>query len=565
MSQQNKLILDFLSEQSQTLVDGSESETWNAKPVSLAEFAETHLKESLTERQLHDCLAFFGPHSDQIFDGGSPFNIFCLLAGKGSGKDWLAALLTCYLFYVLLCMKNPQKYFGVSAIDAIDFLVVSFTAEQARDVSFYRIKEFMRQWIWLKKNYSIIDGDRYITGKGKPEILILRDSIRAHNGVRIKSEHSANESFEGYNVLFFIMSEASAFRAENKDNNGWKVYNTLRQSANSRFQGRWKGIVASYPRFDKSIDFTYQLYKKAEEDPIIFRDLVAPWEFKPKRLANKSGVMVPFENTQIPIEQQGEAEADKQAFKKMVLCQVPDSGEQVIPDDVVLTAVHKEPSLIRFENHLSLDNSVVVEMVGLDEKGRFLNEYLITVDLGEKVSATGVAIQHVDPKVGYILDAVGAWTPITEKGIPVDMQDVKNGLIALAKTLPGSVVGFDQWQSILYAAELNRQGIKTLKYHVRQDRDYGLFRKAMSAGRAKIPDDIELIRQITALKIIDGKVVLDYKKSPRKDLLDAVVGGFKILMGDEDMETVPMIPGSTYIGNNLSSFGGFILPDVRNP
>jgi len=566
MSQQNKIILDWLAEQSKTLIDGSDTNIWKFKPVDLVEFAETHLKVKLTERQRIDCLTFLGPNPELVFENGSPFNLFCLLAGKGSGKDWLAAVITCYLFYILLCMKDPKGYFGFSVSESIDMLIVSFTAEQARDVSFEKIKLFMRSWIWLKKNFSVIDGDKCISGKGKPEILLLRDRIKTFSDIRIMAEHSANESFEGYNVLFFLMSEASAFKAENKDNNGWKVYNTLRQSGNSRFQGRWKGMVASYPRWDESMDFTYQLYKKAEEDPIIFRDLVAPWEFKPQSMCNKSGVMVDFEGTKIPLEQQGEAEADREAFKKMVLCRVPKAGEQVIPDDVVLSGIHRETPLIVFNNVLSDDNLIRVMLEGMDpkEKGRFTEEYLITVDLGEKVSATAVAIQHVDPKIGYILDAVGAWTPFPEKKIMVDMDDVKNVLIYLAKSLPGAVVGFDQWQSILYMSELNRQGIKTIKYHVRQDRDYALFRKALSAGRAKILDDVELIRQLTAMRIVNGKVELDKKKSPRKDLLDATVGGFKILMGDDEMEKPALIPGGYYIENNISAFGGQIIPDMRN-
>jgi hypothetical protein len=396
-----------------------------------------------------------------------------------------------------------------------------------------------------------------------PQIVVLADRVTTWNNIRIMSEHSANEGFEGYAPIYFLMSEASAFRGSNKSQNGWKVYNTLRHSASSRYPGRWKGIVASFPRYDEESDFTFQLYTMAEKDPTMFRDLVWPWQFKPARFYK--GVTIDFEGVQIPIEYQSEAESDPPAFRRMVLCQVPKVGESVIADEILMRGVHPFQPIIKLVTETKRNNDgfekVVGHWEGLEVFNKAPYEYLIIVDLGELTSATAVAVAHVHNErdhLVYMLDALATWTPDPKKGISVDMDDVKERLFELAKAIPGSRVGFDQWQSILYASELNKRGVKTIKYHVHQDRDYDTFKKAMGMGSAKILDDIELIKQFNALKKDRGKVYLDTKISLRKDMVDVTVGGYLVLMGNE-IEDKLGIPGATYITSNLDRQGGTML------
>ena len=566
---QNKIAFDFLSEKAATLLDSSGSSIWKeGPPLSFDQFLIEHFpKVTLTSRQMYDALAFLGTEGEKTFKGGSPFNIFCLLAGKGSGKDFIGAVIICYLLYVLLCMKDPIEYFGFPPTDAIDMLIVSFTAEQARDVSFDKVKQLIRNWMWLKSNFTLIEGDKITTKPGRPEILILSDRIKTWNNIRIISEHSANENYEGYNVLAWIMSEASAFHNKGGSRqNGWKVYNTLRSSSSTRFQTNWKGMIYSYPRYDQTLDFTWQLYEAAEKDPTIFRDTCFPWQFRPSYFY-PSGKYFDFEGVQVPLELQGESLADRNFFKLAILCWVPKGGEPAMPPDVVLQAIHRHPSIVKFTNYvqqnLDGEDKIIGEFDGLNTRNTSLgNEYLITVDLGEKYAATAVAIQHVQPGLGYVLDAIFAWTPILKDedhpaNIPIDMEDVKKKLVVLGKALPGSKIGFDQWQSLLYAAELNKLGIRTIKYHVQQARHYRLFRKAMSLGIAKIVDDPELVRQFNGLLLDGDKVKFDTRISIRKDMVDTIIGGFLILMGDEDMTA--NIPGSMQIGNNLASFGGMML------
>jgi len=585
MSLPQDAALDFLLERSKSLLD-THSRTWKETPVGFEEFVVKHMKGEVTERQLKDASMIFGNDPERSFTGGAPYHMLCLLAGKGSGKDTLASYMIVYCYYLCLCMRNPQEFFGFTVMDAIDMLVISYTEEQARDVNFNKIKQLFLHWDWLWDNYTVLEGDKILNQTNKPRITILSDNIVSHSNVRIKAEHSKNESFEGYNVLFWIMSEASAFEGRNKNSpakssdssqqksmtigNGWKVFNTLRSSSSSRFSAvpGWKGFVCSYPRYDQSTDFTFQLFKSAETDNDIYADLCLPWEFKPARYY-PSGKTFDFEGMMIPLEHQGDAMADPAAFKKMYLCQVPDSGEKAIPIDVFAGAMHNFPQILIIDNEVRMNmdlnqQCVVAILRGLEEVGRFQHEYLLTVDLGEKFAATGLALQHYDPDRGYILDAVGAWTPIVAKRkgdpeYPVDMDDVTAKLVMMGKVIPNVKIGYDQWNKLLLQTVLSKNSIKTVEYHV-YDRDYDVFRKALSGRQAWLVDDPnhELVRQMNAMVRVGKEIVLDQRISMRKDMLDCVVGGFKVLM---DKPRPPMgIPGAFYVESNLDQFGGSFVP-----
>jgi hypothetical protein len=358
----------------------------------------------------------------------------------------------------------------------------------------------------------------------------------------------------------------SAFAGKNKEANGWKVFNTLRSSSSSRYKFGWRGLVYSYIRGNQATDFTWQLYEQAAKDPAIWADLCYPWQFKPLQMEGDK--YFDFEGIDVPIKYQDQALSDPATFRKMVLCQVPLGGEKALPMEVVQGALHRFPLLFTISNDVHLDGlgryavSGILNWLQTPKSGG--HEYLITVDLGLKHAAAAIAASHLHPSMGYVLDAIGAWTPVEPSkqhptGVPVDLEDVKQCLMKIAGKLPGCIIGFDQWQSALLQLELGTSGIRTEEYHVYEDRDYLLFRKALASRIAHVPEDPELIRQFNALTMDGKQVVLDTRISLRMDMIDVVVGGFKVLMkGYKPM--VAGIPGAIYISDNLSQFGGTIVP-----
>jgi len=555
---QDNVIADWLRRESLRLLDPTTSD-WETQPVPLKEFAEDHLNINLSPRQYQDLVTFLGEDPIKTFAGGSPYNMLCLLAGKGSGKDFMASIVVNYLLYLLLCMRNPHTYLDWPIGESIDIIVVSYSSEQTELTTFDKIKQRMRNWFWLKTKYSIIDGDRYINQKGMPVIHIFNDIIKTHHNIRIIAEHSANESYEGYNILAWVMSEASAFKAHTKERNAQKVFATLRTSASSRFNNRWKGMVMSFPRFDENTDFTYLLYEQAKKGVAdatgrIWPSKGATWDYKPSKYY-PSGKFFDFEGHQVPIELRADFEEDPDECRKKYLCIPPKAGARIVADTAILKAIHSQPPIVTFDPYLNEEtNKIMMKIVGLDRPDLLTNNYLITVDLGEVNSAAAVCISHLEEGAGYVQDALGAWTPNPDKGTAVDLIDVRNTLKYLAKTIPRVRVAFDQWQSRLFRSELQQEGIKVDEYHTKSE-DYSIFTKAMSLGIAHILDDETLKVQLSSLKEKDGRTFSDPKISTRKDLVDVTVGGFKMLMG----KTVSTDLDGELIAGNLSEFGS-VLP-----
>lgn len=557
-------ISQIILAESQKLVGNLSDEIWENEPVSFRRFVTDSFflnLPALTEIQYTDLEMLLGTDPKNVFTDQSMYNLFVLVAGKGSGKDYLASIAIAYCFYLLMLMKSPHKFLEWPIGESIDILIVSYSDEQAMLGPFDKIKQRLLNCMWFKNNFTIILGDKgAINPKGKREIVIHRDRIVAHNNVRIMSEHSKNESFEGYNVLFFLMSEASAFRSDTKERNADKVFSTLRTSANTRFPGkRWKGMIVSWPRTDEDNDFTLSLYKTALQDKTAWVRLTTSWDYKPARLysGEKFEYNLDGEIFWIPIEYKEDFEKFPDDSRAKHLCRPVKGGRRPFDPGLILHSVGNKLSCFTFEQYIA-DGRVKMKILGMDNKAKFIGEeYLITVDLGKIHSAAALCLQHWDRRTGYVQDAIGCWTP--EKDCPVDFVDVEDWLVKLAEFIPNVRIGFDQWNAELFIARLSQRRIQAFEYHVRSKHgeDYDMFQKAMGGKSIVLLNHKELLLQLSAIKVdADGEIFLDKKITGRKDLVDATVGGFKVLLKEnQQFDTL----GGQYITNNMSSLGGSFI------
>jgi len=56
--------------------------------------------------------------------------------GKGSGKDYTSTIACAYVVYLLLCLKDPARYYGKPPGDSIDIINIAINAVQANRVFF---------------------------------------------------------------------------------------------------------------------------------------------------------------------------------------------------------------------------------------------------------------------------------------------------------------------------------------------------------------------------------------------------------------------------------------------
>jgi len=226
--------------------------------------------EKLTPKQYDAVIKVVGNDPKMIFSPKRKKSLGVLVVGKGGGKDWLISKVMGWVHCVLLHLRNPQKFLDIRG--NLDILNVATNKEQAEQVYFPYFVETIKTNKWILAHFKVYDGGKCFNPSIKEYYDLLEISntkvIAKNKRIRCFSMTSANESWEGYNVIFFVLDEISGFVSESEVSNGWKIFNTARSSCISRVTENYKGVgyVFSYPRQEKN-DIILALYRDSLRNP----------------------------------------------------------------------------------------------------------------------------------------------------------------------------------------------------------------------------------------------------------------------------------------------------------
>jgi len=462
-------------------------------------------------------------------------NEVILQLGKGSGKDYTSTIVCAYIVYLLLCLKDPARYYGKPKGDTIDILNIAVNADQARNVFFVNFKKRITQCRWFDGKYD------------EP----TQNGINFDKSIRVFSGHSEREAFEGLNLFVAVLDEISAFALESPSGETGKtaqgIYDMYRASVDSRFAEYGKVIMLSFPRFKD--DFIQQRYNAVIADKeVVMRSRILKRDPELPDGIEGNEILVEWEEDHII----------RYEFPRMFALRRP-SWEVNPTVDInapafVRAAVQNMADFLGrfacmpstasggyFKNHDAIDEAFV-KTNPVDDSGVFLRSwepdteavYFVHVDLAQKHDYCAVALAHVDKWVEIsigadykevhphvVVDAIRHWTPTQEK--QVDFADVRNYIIALRrKGFKLGLVTFDRWNSNDTMNILtNEHGIPTETLSV-ADKHYDDFTSIMYDYRLTGPKDEILIKELKELQIIKNKI--DHPAKGTKDLSDATCG-----------------------------------------
>ena len=201
-----------------------------------------------------------------------PIHFAALEWGKGSGKDHICCIVLARWVDRLLCLKNPQEYYGKAPQSFIHFLNIASSAGQASRAFFAAFRALVKSAECFQGQYTVVSGgskDRAGGEPGKYEIEFAKQ-ITAVSG------HSGSASQEGLNLLGAIADEISEFRTKDEaervarqssrepSNTAESVIRLMKTSGRTRFPYSFKNAFLSYPRF--SGDAIEQLVAKGQLD-----------------------------------------------------------------------------------------------------------------------------------------------------------------------------------------------------------------------------------------------------------------------------------------------------------
>ena len=460
-------------------------------------------------------------------------NEIILQLGKGSGKDFTSTVACAYIVYKLLCLKDPAKYFGKPAGDAIDLINVAINAQQAKNVFFKGFKSKIERSPWFA---------------GKYEAKV--DSIGFDKSVTVYSGHSERESHEGLNLLLAVLDEISGFASEVATGNEQgktadNIYKAFRGSVDSRFPDLGKVVLLSFPRYNG--DFISERYEAVIADKEVVskthRFIINPllpeddkdnwfeiaWDEDHIKSYKYPGVFA-IKRPTWEVNPTRQVDDFKIAFMTdlgdamMRFACVPTYASDAFfkqADKVraCMTARNPLDQFRRFEENFKPDPDKV---------------YYVHADLAQKHDKCAVAIAHVEKWVNVqvikdyeqispivVVDAVAWWEPKVEG--PVNLSEVKQWIQNLRRLgFNIGLVTFDRWQSFDIQNELQAVGMRTETVSVAK-KHYEDMAMLVYEQRLVMPAIELLFEELTELKIMKNDKV-DHPRKKSKDLADAVCG-----------------------------------------
>jgi len=258
-------------------------ELFDVNPVPLDEFLEgekyLHLRGGLSGEQFKavkvSTQIYYPELVDRVgWDVLPNFNESVLLWGKGSGKDFVSAVMLARISYLLLCLNDPQRYYGKAAVTAIDMINMAFSSQQAQ-------ANFFEPFAAMCEEADCFKG----------QVKIKRDFLSfPKKRIRAFSGHSFGGAVEGKNLIVGVLDEIAEFKTQKElEMSGRRsirapkysaeaVYDVIRSSVDSRFS-TGKVILLSYPRYKG--DFIMEMYDRDSVDENAYASKGATWDVNP--------------------------------------------------------------------------------------------------------------------------------------------------------------------------------------------------------------------------------------------------------------------------------------------
>jgi hypothetical protein len=469
-------------------------------------------------------------------------NEVILQLGKGSGKDFMSAISCAYMVYLLLCLKDPARYYNKPSGDTIDILNIAQNSAQASNVFFANVSRLIQKAPWFVGRYET---------KGGSAEPAKANQIDFDKNVTLYSGHSEREAWEGYNVIMVILDEIDGFANDSASGVMGKtaagIYDMYRASVDSRFGEFGKVLALSFPRYKGSwIQTRYdqivaakttvvrtEILKLDPDLPDGFEgnEIKIEWDedhieqYKyPKMFALKRPTW--DVNPHKHIEEYARAFFDNYIDTlSRTACMPPDAIDAFFKD------TQKVNDAFTSTNIVSNDDGRFDENLARPDDSKL---YFVHVDLARKHDRCAVAMGHVEGfvqrKIGQIttepaplikIDSLRYWIP--KKDQPVDFTDVRQHILDLARAGYNiRLVTFDQWESADMRKYLEQAGLRTDKLSV-AIKHYTDFAVAVAEGRLEGPDEPLLREELLALRIMqNGKI--DHMRQGYKDLSDATCG-----------------------------------------
>lgn len=527
-----------------------QSEIWEEEPISIQEFIESKYFLDQKWNGRTGCR----PKILEILKEISKPNVreAMLILGKGSGKDYLSAILHLYGIYVCICMISPQSFYGLAPRSKIYFVNTARNDTQAKKVFFEEFKGLLEGCAWFEGKFS------------EPGVTSVEFSKR----IEAISANSQAFGWLGFNTIQWVGDELAFFLSNDKDeeseSRAEECWEAAYGSCETRFGEYYKMIGITTPRYDD--DFVMKKFGELKDREDGYTIQAATWDIHPNRTKNDfrhalardyrramrdfgaipSGVIESFwadpdfiENNVCEICRQCPVYQNRSNGTDIFECwDYDDCKAEPYMGNGQWREWFKPDTEKDYYMHFDL--SIKKDRLGFTLA--HINDYIkVELDLAEikdKAEKEGTEIKDIDEEDRYEekplikIDSVSFISPASER----DPLLIKRGEIYYTGVLKYIILNlrqkgfniefitFDQFQSHHLRQSLEDEGIETDLISLDRNDSIPVQAKlALVENRVEYPYSRLLCNEAKHLKYIQGKKV-DHARKKSKDLWDGFAG-----------------------------------------
>lgn len=210
-----KMILKILEEVAESGESATLNNLWSADyeeiPVSIDTFLDDNYYIGQTGKSIYPA---WREELRSIFDPNRKVNINeTILSGAiGIGKTQIAVIGIAYMIYRLLCLKNPQEYYGVPATEPITIVLINVSLTQSNIVAYAKLQGILQESPWFLEHGEIYESKskvEYIPGKNISIIVGSKQSHIVGTSVFCFPGDTEVETAEGYATFQDLATENS--------------------------------------------------------------------------------------------------------------------------------------------------------------------------------------------------------------------------------------------------------------------------------------------------------------------------------------------------------------------
>jgi hypothetical protein len=546
---------------------------WEFEPVDIEEFLESEEFLGSISRGLFPCVKqdiinIFWGNPRQLLKKRR-FKEIIFKEAYGTGKSERAAIMSTYITYLVLCLRDPSKYFGFLPGSKITVINVSVSQKQAKDVVFSKIKGKIDHCPWFKDRGYSYDPNNKLELRFDPADSAKIDTEKIYKNVYIIPGSSSQFSALGYDVLCAIIDEATAYGVENEMDKAEIIYNTLKGRVSSRFPKSGMIVMAGNPHHVS--DFLEVRLKDAEDSKDIY--IVKQRSIWEAKMSDYDGDWFYFDYFKMK-------EVDEVEFGKIPVIKIPiifydefknapetsvrnlagislesisrfftnidkiqdmfvQSGRKNPVKEVITVTELERPEDKPSENNRAVEKTKVVFYDWFKPVNKGV--HAVHIDIGVNNDALGLVLGHV---CGYEKGLQQFWVDCvirlkgsqTKPNILSDVREIIYQLSSLGCNI--KFVTLDGYQSTDFLQILTRRGYDAVYLSVdAQMAPYINLRQGIYEERVNCPFDSFLKYELETLEnISDKKVNHPFKGS--KDISDSMCGVIHTLIEKVKVESI---------------------------